>query len=480
MISNGGCTLRGAARSGRSVPCLGLWSFLLLPALVSCQRSEPPPDVIVYMVDTLRADALGSYRGEPGRTPHFDRAASEGVRFSRAYANSSWTRPSVASLLTGHYPRTHGANGRFDRLRNDLPTLPEILRQRGYETVAIITNPNLASTFGFHRGFDHFLELYEPVDQLRPIEPQELIAPAERVVDTTLEWWRRPRKKPLFLFVFSIDPHAPYTPPAPFDQLYDSDYSGTIDGSFESLFRLAIAGKAADPRDVRHVRALYDGEVAYADHHFGRLLAELDRSRSQPAPLLIVTADHGEEFLEHGKLDHGQTLYEEVVRVPLLILWPGRIAPRTLDTPVSLVDLFPTVLSLVGIDPPRTAGASLHPALLQQKPPVSAPVLLELSLAPPPLTGWVRGPSKLIRSPDNFWHFDLEGDPTEQRPKPVPDALAGEFEELLRRVDGLAPGSVEATVEIPSGAREALKALGYGRFLRHDSTPSPAPSAGRH
>lgn len=458
---------------------LVLWLSVALPALISCQRDRPRPDVVMYVVDTLRADALGCYRGEPGRTPHFDRVASEGARFARAYANSSWTRPSVASLLTGHYPRTHGANGRFDRLRSDLPTLPEVLRKHGYETVGIVANPNLASTFGFRRGFDHFLELYEPVDQVRPIEPQELLVPAERVVDIALEWWRKPRQRPLFLFVFSIDPHAPYTPPPPFDRMYDSEYTGNFDGSFESLFRLAIAGKRADPRDLRHVRALYDGEVAYADHHFGRLLAELDRSPPARAPILVVTADHGEEFLEHGKLDHGQTLYEEVVRIPLLLRWPGRIAPHTSDVPVSLVELFPTLLGLLGIDSSTVAGTGLHHVLLRQRPGAPAPVLLELSLTPPPLTAWVNGTSKLIRSPEHSWYFDLATDPAEQTPKAAPPSLVQGLENVLQRADRLVPAHQEATAEVPARAREALKALGYGGFLGHESGPSPVPPTGQ-
>lgn len=465
-------------RSPRRWHCRGLaLVFFLIGFLgAGCRSQTHAPDIVLYVVDTLRADALGFYSGNTERTPHFNRVAHEGARFERAYANSSWTRPSVASLLTGQYPQTHGARTRFDRLREDLPTLPELLRSAGYQTVAIVANPNLASAFGFGRGFDHFIELYEPVDRVRPIEPQELIAPGARVVERALEWWRNKDSRPLFLFVFSIDPHAPYTPPPPYDRKYDPDYSGDYDGSFASLFRLAIAGQAADPRDLRHVRALYDGEVAYADEQFGRLLAELDRAPSTRAPILIVTSDHGEEFLEHGKLDHGQTLFEEVIRIPLVIRWRGRIEPQDVNVPVSLVDVFPTLLELAGVPPPRVAGSSLAAALLNRHSPSSAPILLELSLTEPPWDGGVFGTRKLLRHGSSLSEYDLGADPRELAPYPPRAELVERFQRLLA-ANQTDRRTGKAAVDLPPHAREALKALGYGEFFREESPPPSSPGS---
>ncbi len=441
-------------------------------SLAGCQMREAKPDIVVYVVDTLRADALGAYRGERGRTPHFDRVASEGALFQRAYANSSWTRPSVASLLTGHNPQTHGARGRMDRLRPDLPTLAELLRANGYRTAAVIANPNLASAFGLARGFEQYLELYEPVDRVRPIEPQELIASAERVVDQALRWWRSVQDAPRFLFVFSVDPHAPYTPPAPYDRKFDPDYRGDYDGSFQSLFRLAVAGTAADPRDLLHVRALYDGEVAYADEHFGRLLAELDGTPISHAPLLVVTADHGEEFLEHGKLDHGQSLYEEVVRIPLLIRWRGRIRPQEVTIPASLVDLFPTILGFAEIPSPPCAGRNLAFPLRARQLPPTAPVLLDLTLTQPPWQGLVEGNAKVLQHGTQMWFFDLERDPNEKHPLQPPLEITQRFVRLLE-LASRSQATPGAAVTLPPHAQEALKALGYEQLLRHEGSPTP-------
>lgn len=440
-------------------------------------RASPPPHIVLYLVDTLRADALGAYGNSQVHTPSFDKVAHGGTRFDRAYAPASWTRATVGSILTGEYPTVHGAVGRFDRLRPDLPTLAEELHRMGYETAAVVANPNLAPTFGLARGFDEYVELYDPITQVRAIEPQELVATSAQVVDRALAILRRPRSKPLFLFVFAIDPHAPYTPPPPFDRLYDPDYRGAVDGSFQSLFALAILGRQAPEPDRKHLRALYDGEVAYADREFGRLLEELERDPWAGKTVLVVTSDHGEEFLEHDRLDHGHTVYEELIRVPLMFYLPGRPRSIVVEGPVSLTELFPTLLDYAGARERPIRSRSLRP-FMEPGPPTKpiAHVFAEVALYDPAWEALVVDHGKLIRNRTSgtLVYYDLVKDPLEQQPLTPPSvALVTELQrwrlDMEKRrhpaADKLSPH------ELTESQRQALEALGYGEFFRQ-GTPT--------
>jgi arylsulfatase A-like enzyme len=437
-------------------------------ALVAGCRGTPAerPNVVLYVVDTLRADALGCYGNTAVRTPSFDRVAREGTLFRRAYATSSWTRATIGSLLTGQHPIAHGAVDRGSALRPDLPTLAEEMRAAGYRTAAIIANPNVGKVFGFARGFDDFIELFAEVGGRRAIQPAELIADASRVIDTALAWIEQHGSKPFFLFLLAIDPHTPYTPPAPFDRLYDPDYNGSIDGSLYSLLGLGVYGKLPPEREIRHLRALYDGEVAYNDLHFGRLLDVLDRPALRQHTLTLVTSDHGEEFYEHGGRDHGHTLYEELIRVPLLVRWPGRVVAQIHDLPVQLIDLYPTVLQLIGRTQASSAGHDLGGILRGQPAPAVRDALAALDLDGHALDSVVRDSHKLIRNRrnnDELSYFDLAADPGEQQPLPRQPGL-----DLLPALDAVRRGEVPTVrppldpTQLPDSVRQALEALGYG------------------
>lgn len=438
-------------------------------AVAGCQQRPPQrPNVVLYVVDTLRADALGCYGNTAVRTPHFDRFAREATLFQRAYASSSWTRATIGSLLTGQHPSTHAAVDRGSALRTDLPTLAEELRAAGYRTAAVIANPNVGKVFGFERGFDTFIELYAEVEGPRPIQPAELIADAERVIGTAIAWIEQRSSQPFFLFVFAIDPHTPYTPPPPFDRLYDPDYDGNIDGSLRSLFGLGVFGKIPPEREIRHLRALYDGEVAYNDLHFGRLLEVLDRQPLRQRTLTVVTSDHGEEFYEHGGRDHGHTLFEELIHVPLMMRWPGHIAVQTDDRPVQLVDVLPTVLRLAGRVVPAVAGHDLS-EILHGKSSVRHDAFAQLDLDGHTLDSVIRSSHKLIRNrrSKRLDYYDLAADPGEQHPRPSLaqlDLLA--TLDAARRQGNLEVRPTLAPTQLPESVRQALEALGYG-----DPTP---------
>jgi arylsulfatase A-like enzyme len=427
--------------------------WIALSVLVACERedrpsrNEPrPPNVILFLVDSLRADALGTYGNSIVETPAIDRFAREGAVFERAFATSSWTRPSVTSILTGLHPSAHGAETRNDRLSPALSYLPEIFREHGYRTGFLVTNPNIGAFFGYSRGVDDFLELYGRREEGR-VSSQELVAPSDQTIGRAREWLDQV-SEPFFLVVFVIDPHFPYDPPPAFDR-----YASSV---------------AGDPRLAR-----YYGEVAFVDDSFGRLMEHLRERGIAERTIALFTADHGEEFLEHDAVGHGKSLYEESLRVPLLLRWPGHIdAGQRIEMPVQLVDILPTVLGLARIPvPPSQQGRPLFRPSGEPEPPLFASLKLDGR------DQWsVRAyPWKLIldRRSDRSLLFDLSSDPEEKqdlsrlnpgRVREIRGWLAERIEKESLRRAALQRGSAPAEIsegELSEKDREALRALGY-------------------
>lgn len=321
-------------------------------------RPEGPP-VVVLLLDTLRWDALSCYGNGGGLTPHLDRFCREAVQFEVARAQASWTKPSIATLLTSTGPRHHGARGRADRIRSGTPSLARLFRQAGYRTGAVVANGNLSPAFGFARGFDDYLYL-RPEFALgaggralglgayriffaawqRAVrghrDHRHFKRDAAEVNEAVLGWIDRlapAEREAFFLFVNYVDAHDPY-----FSHPYDGRALGAVDG------------KTPSSRSRNEMAALYDGEVAYLDRHLGRLFAHLRRLGLYERSVIVVTSDHGEEFLDHGGWWHGLTLFEEQVRVPLLVRLPGGDAggSRARGT-AGLIDVAPGVLELAGL-----------------------------------------------------------------------------------------------------------------------------------
>ena len=463
-------TAAGRARRGARASALALCAAWTLSA--GCQRAAPP-NIILYVVDTLRADAVGG-DGNPGvRTPAMERVAHEGLRFRRAYANASWTRPSMGSLLTGTYPRTHGAIGRHDALRAGVATLAGGLHAAGYRTAAVFANPNIGTLYGFGEGFDDFIALYPARMVHDATVPQAYVGTADHVVDRAVEWLRGRPTQPFFLLVFTVDPHAPYEPPAPYNTMYDPEYTGKVDGSLATLFGLLVAARRGNPppeRDVRHLRALYDGEVAFNDAQLARLLAELDRTRLAQQTLFLITSDHGEEFYEHGSGEHGHSLYEELIHVPLLLRWPGRVAEsRTYGGVVQLLDLYPTLLHVAGAPVPAGPGRDLTDIILGRASASVPPVAYaEEHLDEHNLQMVLLDHRKLIYDAAiaQPLTFDLRKDPGEHHPLPglpAPDlAFAISAIEQQNRPPADSTPRVVGPTQIPDSARQAMQALGYG------------------
>jgi arylsulfatase A-like enzyme len=305
---------------------------------------------MLIVIDTLRADHLSVYGYHRRTSPSLDRLARHAVVYSRAISVGTWTIPSHASMFTGLLPMTHGAYRAVGSqwslatpLAPEIITVAERLATAGYQTAAFVGNDTyLHPIFGLDQGF----KLYETRGLWR----------ADRVTRRAIRWLERHYEQPFFLFLNYLDPHEPYAAPAP----YDHAFPGRRDGMRNLAHRVRDEGRAPTAEELEHCVSQYDGDILYTDHHLGRLLERLrDLGRYRDA-LIIVTSDHGELLGEHGRLGHGTFPYDDVVRVPLIVKYPGQTEGRIEDRPVSTVDVTPTILDTVGlVVPPELQGVPL-------------------------------------------------------------------------------------------------------------------------
>lgn len=320
----------------------------------SVARLADRPNVIVYLIDTLRSDHLGAYGYSLPTSPNIDAFASDATLFENVVAQASWTKPAVASVLTGLNPQIHGVNGRRDALSPDAETLAETLWDAGYETAAIYTNGNL-SHMKLGQGFATYKHLREG-------KHEAIHVLSDRLHEEAMGWLdRRETEKPFFLYLHATDPHSPYTPPKEYldqiGQTVDDPSVGLIENVKE------LRRHQSDPQDLEDLVALYDAEIAFNDHHFGRLIEELKRRGLYDSSLIVLLSDHGEEFFDHGWWQHGKTLYAEQLAVPLIVRFPGGYARGTsVDSIAQQIDLFPTILRAAGVEVPEVLpGRSLLP-----------------------------------------------------------------------------------------------------------------------
>jgi len=347
-----------AAPPGRGAPA-GEPRTAAMVAPASPRPAGRPHNVILYLVDTLRADHLGCYGYSRPVSPRVDAFARQAVLFRHTVAQSSWTRPATVTLLTGLLPRTHGVNGRKDKLADGALTLAEMLRARGYQTAGFVTNGNVARSFGLGQGF----ETYE-------LLPRRQSA-ATTVNAVAAEWLRAGRRgdTPFFLYLHSVEPHAPYNPPLPFRQRFAPEVVDETLTRMRVLHRLEEGKLAPTPELRRSLLDLYDAEIAANDAAFGELIDLLVQRGLWEDTVIVFVSDHGEEFLDHGNWEHGKTLHGEMLDVPLIVRAPG-VAPRGVQRQVQQVDVAPTILDLLGLPPPPALeGRSLVPWMTAGAPP---------------------------------------------------------------------------------------------------------------
>jgi arylsulfatase A-like enzyme len=325
--------------------------------------------IILYVLDALRADHLGCYGYERKCSPCIDALAHNGVIFETCFSSSTWTRPVAASILTGTYPGVHLARLRHDMFSSDLPRLPQRLQADGFKTVGFSAMGNLSSEVGFGTGFDHYYDLFrDPAilerrsqfDAARAglmhTSAEKVALPlAEDINDFLFPWLDTHLDVNTFKFVWSIDPHAPYAAPDEFRRFSSSQ--STPDEQFDV--------RSAGLEDRQRVIDLYDDEIFYNDHCIGQIVQYLEEKAIYEDTLFIVTGDHGDAFYEHGHYGHSHAPYEELIHVPLVIKFPGgQYAGRRVSSLVELVDIFPTILAVIGLPDAKSGDFSQGQNLL--------------------------------------------------------------------------------------------------------------------
>jgi arylsulfatase A-like enzyme len=326
---------------------------------------EQPLNVVLISIDSLRADHLGCYGYDRETSPAIDALARDGVLFEQVVSQAPWTLPSHASLMTSLYGRTHQTNDVSRRLPADIPTLASVLAEAGYSTRAIVAGTFMQSRFGLDSGFQIYDDTLARVTHRRSHESVTSPTTHERALELL-----NSAPEPFFLFLHYWDVHYDYIPPDPYDTMFDPDYSGPVTSSRFMKNRAIHPGM--DPADLAHIVALYDGEIRWVDEHIDMLLDSLHARGLDERTIVVLTSDHGDEFFEHGERGHSHSLYEELVRVPLIMRVPGAEGGRRVRERVELIDVMPTVLELAGVPFPagiqgRTLGPALQGAALEQR-----------------------------------------------------------------------------------------------------------------
>lgn len=398
------------------------------PGYLTAAGSDGPPNILLISIDSLRADHLGCYGYERDTSPVLDSLAESGALFENTISTTSWTLPAHMSLLTSMDISVHGVGRDGVSLHPSIGTVAQRIKKEGYATACFSSSPYMNPAFGFDRGFD----LYRNIDLedekikdtiLPPPEERDVVhgdITSPRITELAIDWLGKNHSRPFFLFLHLWDVHYDYIPPAPYDKLFDPDYRGTIDG--RNYIHNEAVNPEMDPRDLEHIIALYDGEIAYVDYHIGLIVKELKRLGIFDRTLIVVTADHGDEFFEHGGKGHRNTLYDEVTMIPLIVHLPEKISSALrISNQVSIIDIAPTILDLAGIAvPDQMQGRSLISLLRGGDQPNDRYALLELG----DILNALRSNSwKLLFNTRALQTiiFDLKDDPGENDPVGITD-----------------------------------------------------------
>ncbi len=418
-------------------------------------------DVVLILADSLCSAHLGAYGSDRPTSPTIDRLAAQGVRFASAYSQTSWTLSSVSTLFTSLEQERHGVLRMEDKLRKDFTTLAERFQEQGYRTAALVQNSVVAAHTQLDQGFERYEEF--------PYTPGDLDLLLTRARELLLD----DRPRPMFLYLHLSPPHQPYRPPSPYlERFADPAYEGPVDGSVISCARLNQEKPPREDPDVRELEALYDSNVLYVDASIGRLLDELHAGGRDEHLLVVATADHGEAFFEHGVQGHNAQVYEEMVRIPLILWAPGSaLASGTAPAAaVSLLDVYPTLVELCGLGdvPHEAGGTSLVPLFGAPAASFERPLFLSSRYRDDPskVQRALRlGRHKLVMREGAAALYDLEQDPGETRD--LSAELPLHAEALRERLEQWQAESLRASTAAPSapldeGVRSKIEALGYG------------------
>ena len=433
----------------------------------------PKPNILLIAVDTLRADHLSAFGYERNTTPNIDKLAEKSLAFRRAYAPSPWTKPSVASIHTGLYPTAHTVERPPSALPSEVVTLAEILKGGGWRTASVTSNKLLDERYGFGQGFDSY-DSGEAQGHRYVSTPGITTKAKQHLADfaTTDE--------PFFLSLLYFDPH------------YDwrnhglgiaKKSAGRLNGleTIKEMREMAATAPGMTEEEICHIRDRYDEEIQFTDAGIGEVLAELNRLGFGDNTIVVFTADHGEEFLEHGWLGHTRFLYEGMIHVPLLIFDPRKDAPpaQPLETPVSNVSVTPTIVDLAGFDHEKYAfGAPSLAPLFDNAPDFPfGPVFSEVNFVAGTkvnaekeshLMGVIDGDIKFIRETNKpiYEAFNTRSDPLETQNllhNPEGPALMERYKPMIRqwKKQQVKRGYDPRKLPYTKNDLEDLRALGY-------------------
>ncbi len=342
---------RGSPFLRIALSCLLLSSILPSPQAV-CEEEkladlDRPRNIVLISIDTVRADHLDLHGYDRKTSPAVTAMASQGVVFQHAISQAPWTLPSMASVLTSLYPSEHGAVGARTRINQDIETLAEKLRSSGYHTIGIVSHTFVDKKHGFAQGFDIF-------DESQILGHNAITS--EALTQLAIKYLKAEEDKPFFLWVHYFDPHFTYVRHPEFG--FASGYSGELPDQIPGM---GLGERRLSREDIEFVRSVYDEEIAYTDAHIGRLLSRIKRMGLDDSTVIILTADHGEYFMDRGKLFHGKDVYEPLVHVPLVISGaiPDKLRGREVGQSVGISSIPKTIMELVGIDNHSFHGENL-------------------------------------------------------------------------------------------------------------------------
>ena len=477
--------------------------IIFLCFFTGCER-EPKLNILLITADTLRSDHLSCYGYERQTSPHIDELASRSVQFMDASTPVNLTNPSHVSIFTAKYPKDHGIYTNWSTLNKEHVTLSEILKKQGYKTAALVSTNHLnADISGLGRGFDFYRNIQKPE------------AKADETVKDALGWIKRNGKERFFVWIHLFDPHLPYNPPPPYDKIFDPKYDGWGKIFFDvynqkfsahefasnrtlAPFQLETLARAAQgrllnsdifsnkigltERDVEYARSMYDGEIRFMDEEIGLLFKEMGNLGLSSNTIIIFTADHGESLGEHGIYCDHKGLYEDTIKVPLIIYVPGK-APRKIGSAVSNMDILPTLLDMLHISVSSDIkvafdGKSLFPLMQGETLEIRDKFFLEQknNLAKSIKS---HGYKYIMPIPGNFVHFpndyihheelyNLRSDPGEKinlmtnvNPQDTPYESLKESLKAWAEKSWIVKRDTKALENLNQEQRDRLKALGY-------------------
>jgi choline-sulfatase len=404
------------------------------------------------------------------KTPVLDKIALEGTVLEATQAPENWTKPSTASLLTGLYPSTHGAKTDAAAVPKGATLLSEALKEAGFSTASFIANGYVSDKFGFNQGWDKYTNYIR----------EKKSTDAENVFKEAGDWIEKHKDERFFTYVHTIDPHVPYDPPDEFLSLYKKgEYTGQV-APRKTPDQLAEAKKnppkiTFNAADKQYLKDLYDGEVSYHDHYLGLFIERLQKLGLYDDTIFVVTADHGEEFDEHGSWGHGHSVYQELLWIPYIVRFPGVVpAAKRISEATSSMTIFPTVLEAAGVPLPNVLEERSVLSWMRGAPPPAVAVAFSDFLDDRRVIR--AGRWKLILRGTNETMFDLGSDPTEQKEldrskHPIAarymTLLLGQFlgardrRNWLRANQGQGVKLERENAAIDETLREQLKAIGY-------------------